>query len=614
VRNFLPLILVVVVGLGFLPGCGGGSPAPAPTPAASLTPGSLNFGSVALGSNSSLPVTLQNTGTAALQISGISVSAAQSSSFVQTNTCGSSLAAAAECTITVTFTPAQAGAQSATLQVSDNASGSPQAVNLQGTGTTVKFSPASLTFASITVGQSGQPQTTILTNVGSSSLQITSIGITGSNAGSFSQTNTCGAVLAAEQSCKITVTFAPTTTGTLSADVSVSDNAAGSPQMVPLSGTGGTPPNVQPIAVDGGPVPGQIYADGAFTSVTICNPGTTTCQTIPGILVDTGSFGLRILASQITLTGLQPLTSGGSTLYNCVNFIDMSFLWGAAEVADVGMASEKASSETIQVIADPTGFTIPFECSNGGVDEDSQAELGANGIVGIGPEPVDCGEACDPNFNGGVPPDPSPYYLCSTTCTATSVLISQQVANPVALFATDNNGTIVELQPLSGAAATATGSLVFGIGTETNNQVGSATIFTLDSEDNFSTTFNGTLYDASFIDLGSNGFFFPDASIPTCPGNESSFFCPTSLLNLSALNTGANNATNTVDFSIDNAENLFNEGGGADAAFSTLGGPNLGAGAGFDWGLPFFYGKNVFTSIDGQTVPAGTPPAPWWAY
>ncbi len=392
-----------------------------------------------------------------------------------------------------------------------------------------------------------------------------------------------------------------------------SGSGGSTPKGVPTGGTA----NVQPIAVDGGPVAGVIYPDGAFIDVTICNPGTTTCQTIDGILVDTGSFGLRILSSAITLTGLQTLTSGSSTLYNCINFADGSYLWGTATVADVQMANELASSATIQVIADPTGFAIPTECSNGGIDEDNQAALGTNGILGIGPEPVDCGEACDPNFNGGVPPVPSPYYLCTTTCAATSVVTSQQVVDPVVLFATDNNGTIVQLPTLSGAAASESGSLIFGIGTETNNQVpSSALIFALDQAngDTFSTTYKGQLLTDSFIDSGSNGLFFPDTTIPVCTDNTS-FYCPTSLLTLSAVNTetvSVTGATGTVNFSIDNADNLFAEGGGADAAYSTLGGPN--AGGGFDYGLPFFFGRSVFTSIDGQAVPSNTPAAPWWAY
>ena len=392
----------------------------------------------------------------------------------------------------------------------------------------------------------------------------------------------------------------------------------GTPKGVPTGGGSGT--NVQPIAVDGGPVPTVIYPDGAFTSVTLCNPGTTTCQTIDGILVDTGSFGLRVLSSAITLTGLQPLTSNGVTLYNCIQFADTSFLWGAAEVADVQMGGELASSATIQVVANPTGFTIPTECSNGGINEDTQALLGTNGILGVGPEPVDCGQACDPNFNGNVPPTGDPYYLCTTSCLAANVPVSQQVVNPVVLFATNNNVVIVQLPALPsppGAAATETGSLIFGIGTQSNNQIPSnATIFTLDQFDTFSTTYKGVVLNSangtpSFIDSGSNGLFFPD-TIPVC-ADFTDFYCPPSLLSgLSALNMGANNATNTVTFSIDNTDNLFAAGGGADAAYSTLGGPNTGGG--FDFGLPFFYGRSVITAIDGAPVPSNAPIPPWWAY
>jgi Protein of unknown function (DUF3443) len=401
-------------------------------------------------------------------------------------------------------------------------------------------------------------------------------------------------------------------------------SGSGTPKGVP---TGGGTGNTQPASVDGGPVANQIYPNGMFTSVTICNPGTTTCQTIDGILVDTGSFGLRILSTAITLTGLQTLTSGSSTLYNCINFVDGSYLWGANEVADVQIAGELASTTNIQVIADPTGFTIPTNCSNGGVDEDNLAALGANGILGVGPEPVDCGLACDPTGGNQFAPEPF-YYLCSsgTACTPTFVscgpcgtsgIPNQQVINPIVLFPTDNNGVVVQLPTLSGAAATVTGSLIFGIGTQSNNQVPStATVFTLDQFDTFSVTYKGVTYNStngtpSFIDLGSNGYFFPDSTIPTCT-DVTDFYCPTSLLSLSAVNLGTNNATGTVSFSIDNADNLFAEGGGADAAFSTLGGPN--AGGGFDYGLPFFYGKTLFTSIDGQGVPSNLPAAPWWAY
>ena len=375
--------------------------------------------------------------------------------------------------------------------------------------------------------------------------------------------------------------------------------------------------NVQSIAVDGGPVPGQIYPNGAFTSVTLCQPGTSTCQTVDGILVDTGSSGLRVLASALTST-FPNVTISGNNAYDCVNFIDGSYLWGPMEQADIEISGEKAGSASFQLIENPT-FTIPSGCSNGGVNEDSQSGLGANGILGVGQEPTDC-------FIDGVSPclstvstsPPNVYFTCGTTgnCQASFVPLAQQLINPVVGFSTDNNGVIIELQSVNDAAATTTGSMIFGIGTESNNALGSATVFTVDpTDDDFTTNFNSVSLAGSFIDSGSNGLFFQD-SIPECPGGA--FYCPSSTLNLSAQNVGANNAQNTVNFSVDSAI----ETASGDAAYSNLAGPiatgtctpsNPNA-CTFDWGLPFFFGRNVYVSIDGQTMPSGSPAAPWWAY
>src|SRR3984885_12384444 len=90
----------------------------------------------------------------------------------------------------------------------------------------------------------------------------------------------------------------------------------------------GTSQNVQSIAVNGGPIANQIYADGAFTSVTICVPGTSNCQTIDGVLVDTGSEGLRLLASEVTLPLAPSTDASGNMLANCASFADNSYQWG----------------------------------------------------------------------------------------------------------------------------------------------------------------------------------------------------------------------------------------------------------------------------------------------
>lgn len=383
-------------------------------------------------------------------------------------------------------------------------------------------------------------------------------------------------------------------------------------------GGGGSGNNVQQLEVNGGPVSGQRYVNAAFTSVTVCVPGSMNCQTVDGILVDTGSVGLRILSSAIPSLSLPQLAgSGSTTYYNCVNFVDGSYLWGPVAQADVEMAGEKASSASVQLIEDPTGFTVPTACSNGGVDDDNLQALGANGIVGVGGYPQDCGPACATETS------PDIYFTCQTSgnCQSSTISLAQQVVNPIVLFANDNNGLIIEMQSVDGASATASGSMIFGIGTQSNNALGSATVFQPNTSGYFTTNFNQQSLIESFIDSGSNGYFFPDSAIPQCGANSIApgFYCPTSTLNLSAQNVGTNGSQGTVNFSVDNAVSDFNA-NGSDSAFSNLAGSNgsdtctPGAPCGFDWGLPFFYGRNVFTSIEGQSVPSGTPAAPWWAY
>jgi predicted dienelactone hydrolase len=201
-------------------------------PNATLSVASLSFSTQLVGTTSpAQSVKLSNYGTSVLSIASI----VASGDFRETNGCGSSLAAGASCTISVTFKPTQTGSRTGTLSVTDNAPGSPQAVNLRGAGTIVGFAPASLNFGNVNIF-GASTKTTKLTNTGSASLTITGITITGSSY--FSQTNNCGTSVGAGKSCTITVTFAPKKKGTFSADVAVSDNGGGSPQQVPLSGTG----------------------------------------------------------------------------------------------------------------------------------------------------------------------------------------------------------------------------------------------------------------------------------------------------------------------------------------------------------------------------------------
>jgi hypothetical protein len=187
------------------------------------------------------------------------------------------------------------------------------------------------------------------------------------------------------------------------------------------------------------------------------------------------------------------------------------------------------------------------------------------------------------------------------------VTSAQIVTNPVALFSQDNNGVLIQLPAVSAVGATSlTGSLIFGIGTQSNNALGSAIVYATDSYGNFRTTFNSVLMSSSSIDSGSNSLFFFDTSIPTCPVNTWAY-CPTpSPKSLNATNAAAiGGASSVVDFSIVSIDNL-----GPSIFAANIGGPNISSQ--FDWGLPFFFGRPVFTAISGAVTPGG--PGPYFAY
>ncbi len=196
-----------------------------------LSAQSLTFSDQNIGTTSPpQTVMLTNTGQDPLTINGILVTG----DFSQSNNCGSSVAASATCTITVTFTPTQALLRSGTLDIADNAPGSPQSVQLSGTGDGpgVMLSPSSLTFSEQPVGTTSGAQTFTLTNSGNASLAIASITISGA----FTQTNNCAATLDAGSSCAFNVAFKPTLSGANYGAVTISDNAPGSPQGVQLTG------------------------------------------------------------------------------------------------------------------------------------------------------------------------------------------------------------------------------------------------------------------------------------------------------------------------------------------------------------------------------------------
>jgi hypothetical protein len=367
--------------------------------------------------------------------------------------------------------------------------------------------------------------------------------------------------------------------------------------------------------------------DLAFVNITVCVPGSTVCQNIDHVQVDTGSEGLRIPAQVLTLS-LPQQTSGGNAVSECVGFADQSFIWGPILTADIQIAGEVAKSVPIQITsnATPPSAASNAGCKTGQTEIVTAADLGANAILGVGVFRQDCGPGCAQNVNN------DQYFSCpSTGCLPITEPLVAQLQNPVWMFPQDNNGIIVQLPavPASGQANVTGGNLIFGIGTQADNAVGTAVALQPDtSTGNIGAQFNNVTYNdcpfpncgpghgSSFIDSGSNGIFFLDSQtlvnegfpIPDCSSIQG-FYCPASTQQLTVNLFSENSATGTiigsprpVQFSVANAQTLFNTGF---AAFNNVGGPNPNS---FDLGLPFFFGQKVFFGIEGQSTPLGTGP------
>lgn len=637
-------------------------------PAATLSPTTLTFSSGVGIASAPQPVTVTNSGTGALSLTGFTTS---NGVFTQNNNCGASLVAGGTCTVTVVFTPTATGAVAATLSVADNASDSPQTVALSGTGSNTYVSPTSLTFSGVAAGSTGVAQVVTLTNASGSAVAITSIAATSG----FSETNTCGSSVAANGNCSISVTYSATGSGTVTGSLAIVDTSG--TQTVALTGTNGVSDQAQ-VTVDFG-VNGNTanastnYYNGIFTTVTVCTPGTTDCVAVPNVLVDTGSVGLRILSTALTGITLKQITDAATSepLYECVQYGDLSYTWGPMQMATVQVGGEKASAVPtasggtsdagipIQVVAadqtppsvvgivgtlgtyyNPCLYYHGTSGATGGNNNDSTLTLGANGILGVGNYAQDCGTNCETASTD------NRYLVCksigSASCDLQGVALENQAWNPVAAFPVDNNGLSISLPAINAAGTTTvTGTLTFGIGTESNNSIpNTAGIYELDADGNFaSATFNGATYcssglstcptsDASggsFIDSGSNAYYVSDDTVlstTNCITStiEIGYYCPGLNLSLSLGLAGANNTTATVTLPIENATTLFTN--TSYAAFNDLGGPscvpNLTAGITcdlaeqyFDLGLPFFFGRPIYIGIYGTNT---SYPNGYWAF
>jgi hypothetical protein len=397
----------------------------------------------------------------------------------------------------------------------------------------------------------------------------------------------------------------------LAACVGGSGTAAPAKTVVPVL-------NTLALTVDTGPAAATGQINHAYVTVKVCAPGSSTqCASIDHVLLDTGSEGLRLVqsvltAQSVTLTAVAD--AQGHPIEECVSFVGGQ-TWGPVALADVTMAGETAAKLPVQIL-DDTGVSSPppATCGANGTLVNSVASIGANGLLGVGVFAQDCGTACT---NAATPL--ALYYGCAAgVCTAENVPLTDQVANPVAMFASDNNGIIVNLPNLQNANGDASvpGQVIFGIATQSDNALPATglTVLGADGSGDFKATYNGgTTMLPALIDSGTDSYYFDDPTMPICPaatyGIFGGYYCPTvAPQSVFAVNIGqgANTNTNTVNFAIADPSTFV----ATASAFI-----DLGSGSGtmrFIWGMPFFYGRKIYLGIDQRAT--GVYTGPYYAY
>jgi len=436
-------------------------------PQAKLSPTSLTFTSEGVGTASAVEtITLTDSGTDTLKFTSIAIAGTDPAEFKQTNTCGASIVAGANCTIFVTFDPTAVGSRVATLSITDNAGdvvGTIQTAALAGTGTGVAkiaFSPTSLVFPSTNVGMSSAVKTITVSNPGTATLPITSIGI--APKGNFTETNTCGTSLAVGSTCVISVTFSPKVAGTDTASVSVADGAAGSPQTVAVSGPAIGLPAATLSATTvafGNQAVGVVSSPQA---VTLTNTGTgalvvaslklggadptdfvTTSTACPGTLAPAAACSISITfkppiagARTATLT----ITDNAGNVTGATQTITLTGTGAGTPQATLGATTLSFPSTAVDSSAGPMSLTL----HNGG--------NGPLQIASILPTGVDARDflefdTCQPTVAVGATCEIALYFLPSTTGTLTASVV-----------VTDNAGNVTNATQSFTASGAATGA------------------------------------------------------------------------------------------------------------------------------------------------------------
>jgi hypothetical protein len=346
--------------------------------AAAIAPTQVQFSATQVGSTSApLTVTVYDLGTDPLTISNVAING----DFAQTNNCGTVPPSGGSCAIQVTFTPTAVGTLTGTVTITDSSPGSPHTAQLTGLGAqaTATPSPTSLSFPGQLVGIPSASQTITITNSGAVNLQVSRV----QTAGPFGENNSCSAPVQPQQRCTINVTFTPTTTGAATGAVSITDNAAGSPQTIPLKGTGTTgfeitAPTPTASVNAGGTATFSLTATGStgfsgsvqFTCSGL--PPASTCTVSPNPLNLTGGSPSTVSVAVATTTQTTALYRVKQGVIACLRYKRMlgslagGFVLGTVLIP-VGLFGKRSKNQTrLLVFIGLALLSIGFGC--GGSD------------------------------------------------------------------------------------------------------------------------------------------------------------------------------------------------------------------------------------------------------
>lgn len=337
------------------------------------------------------------------------------------------------------------------------------------------------------------------------------------------------------------------------------------------------------------------YFNAPCVSLSICDSSSNNCSTVPNILVDTGSYGLRVFSSVLnsnTLSSLTPeLDNNNNKVAECVSYGDGSQNWGAVYLANIDFSNNNISKNVPIQIIDSSFATLPSMCSNA---TQSPSDFGLNGILGVGVYIADGGS----------------YFSCNnTSCSPTTVSSSNQVSNPIAKMGA-NGITLVFPAVSNNGQKNVTGNLYFGVNTNNNNTFTNLNYYPAQLSSLgipvFSSQYNNSNY-LSFLDSGTNTLGISNSNLINC-SSLNGFICENNTI--LAFNNLSNNGYINTNILIGNAETLLYSG---NSAFNNIG-SNLNISSNYmDFGMPFFYGKTIQLIFNGNSA-GSSMNGPAWAW